>query len=279
MTTPRVAALFVHPLKSAAAIPVESITLDSLGAEGDRRWMLVDSDGIAITARTQHALALIRPSFAEADRNGALMLAAPAMENCTVSIDQAAAARNVTVWDDQVPAYDAGDIAAEWCSEALGVSCRLVRLADGARRPLRPKYAGALPYHARHVMLSDGAPLLLLSVGSIEALNGRLFNQGGEAVDVARFRPNILIDGVAAHEEDTWRAVQIGEVHIGMGSPCTRCVMTTVDPQTGESGVEPLRTLAGYRRDASGVVFGMNATHAAPGVIRVGDTIEVTALR
>ncbi len=274
----RVAALFVHPLKSAAAIAVVAFTLDERGAVGDRRWMLVNGDGVAITARTQHRLALIRPSFVDADRNGALRLSAPNMAVCDVAVPESPRVRMVTVWDDTVPADDAGDLAAEWCSDAIGAPCRMVRLSDTARRPLQSKYAGDQPYASRQVMLSDGAPLLLLSCASIDALNARLIAQGEDGVDVARFRPNVLIDGVAAHAEDRWRDVQIGAVTIGVGSPCPRCVMTTVDPQTGQSGVEPLRTLASYRRDHTGVAFGMNATHAATGVIQVGDAIVVRAV-
>ncbi len=275
----RVSALFVHPLKSAAAIPVDELTLDARGAVGDRRWMLVDADGMAITAREYHRLALIQPAFAESDRNGALILKAAAQEAITVTVPTSGPALDVRIWDDTVSAWDAGDEASEWCSAALGARARMVYLASQARRPLQPRFAGDLPSTEREVAFSDGAPLLLLGQGSIDGLNERLLEQGGDAVSVARFRPNVLLGGIAAHEEDAWREIVIGGVTIGVGSQCLRCVMTTVDPQTAESGVEPLRTFASYRRADGGVVFGMNATHAVPGTLRVGDAVTVTRAR
>ncbi len=283
VTTARVSALFVHPLKSASAISVNALELDARGATGDRRWMLVDGNGQFITAREQHRLVLIKPSFADSDRNGALTLETASLSRYTVRVPHSASVRTVRIFQDDVAAQDAGDQAAEWCSEAMGSFCRLVYLAASSTRPLQRKYAGPLAYENRTVAFCDGAPLLLLGSASIDALNARLVEQGGDAVTVARFRPNVLLDHTTAHEEDLWSDVSIGDVRVGVGSRCLRCVLTTVDPITAEGGVEPLRTLASYRRDANGVVFGMNATHAAPGVtpsvIRIGDRVRVHALR
>ncbi len=279
MSGARVAALFVHPIKSAAAIAVDSLDLDARGAIGDRRWMLVDGDGTAVTAREVHRVALLRPSFATADRDGALCLDAPGMPRHTVDVPQRARSYTVRIWEDEVAAQDTGDAVADWCSAAVGEPCRLVRLADAARRPLQAKYAGALPYDGREVALTDGAPLLLLGQASIDALNVRLLDQGKEPVSYDRFRPNVLLSGTALHEEDTWREIVIGALTLGVGSPCPRCVMTTVNPKSAEAGTEPLRTLSGYRRAAGGVMFGVNATHATPGSISAGDPVTVRTLR
>jgi len=278
---PRVAALTVYPLKSAAGIAVEQLTLDDRGAMGDRRWLLVDGEGVAITARTCHALLHVVPRFATADRNGALRLDAPHRPTFTAVVPGAdAPQRHVQVWDDAVAALDTGDEAAAWCSDAIGRACRLVYLSDASQRPLRAKYAGPLPHAARRVAFTDGAPLLLLGYPSVDALNARLIEQGhAETMDRRRFRANVWLDRLMPHEEDRWAAVTIGEVPLGVGSLCTRCVLTTVDPNSLEQGPEPLRSFNAYRRTADGVVFGVNATHARTGVIRVGDAVQVHATK
>lgn len=282
----RVAALFVHPIKSAAAIAVDEMHLDDRGAVGDRRWLVVDDTGLQVTARDTPVLALVRPSFADADRSarrtvdGALWVDAPGLTRLRIALpDETGPAVPVRVWSDEIEAHDAGDEAAAWMSEAIRRRCRVVRLAEQARRPLAPKYAGPLPNAGRRVAFTDGAPLLLLGQGSVEALNERLVEQGGEALSVARFRPNILLSHCTPHEEDSWRSIRLGDVEIGVGSPCSRCVMITVDPLTAEQGPEPLRTLSTYRRQDGLVMFGMNATHAAPGVIRTGATVQQPVAR
>lgn len=273
---PRIAALTVYPLKSAAGIEVQSLPLDDCGAVGDRRWLLVDGEGHAITARECHTLLRIVPRFATAHRDGALMLDAPHMPTFTALVPATdVAERTVEIWGDAVLAGDVGDDAAAWCSDAIGRACRLVRLSDGARRPLKPKYAGPLDSTGRRVAFSDGAPLLVLGLPSVDALNTRLADGHGEAMDRRRFRANLWLDGLAPHEEDSWSRVRIGDVTLGMGALCVRCVLTTVHPDTQEQGVEPLRTFAQYRRGLDGVEFGVNATHAAPGVLRQGAVIEV----
>ena len=283
--TARVSALYVHPLKSAAGIRVQEITLDARGAVGDRRWVLADADanGDMITARETHRLVLIRPSFLTADRRGGIGLTAPGLAPLTVpldAIDLAAPTRLVRVWDDDVVAHDAGDVPAAWCTAAVGRPCRLLRLADVDRRPLAERFAGSIDPESRYVAMSDGAPLLLLGMASVDALNARLVERGhAEVMDPRRFRANILITGTLPHDEDTWRDIRIGDVSLSVGSACTRCVLTTVDPDTAESGQEPLRTFAQYRRADGSVIFGMNTTHREPGVIRVGDAVEVVSLR
>ena len=281
--TVRVAALFVHPLKSAAGIRVQELTLDERGAVGDRRWILADHNGDMITARETHRLVLIRPSFLTDDRNGGIRLTAPGLPALDVpieSVDRGAPVQNVRVWDDEVVAHDVGDIAGAWCSAAAGRTCRLLRLADVDRRPLAPRFAGTIDAHARYVAMSDGAPLLLLGMASIEALNARLLDSGHAAVmDLRRFRANVLVTGTRPHDEDTWRDIRIGEVSLSVGSACTRCVLTTVDPDTAERGHEPLRAFAQYRRADGGVIFGMNTTHFSAGVIRVGDELQVLSFR
>ncbi len=277
----RVSALFVHPIKSAAAIAVDSLVLDDRGAVGDRRWLVVDEAGMQITARETPALALVRPMFVEGDddpgalRNvdGALWLSAPNLPRHRVELPVSRSARMVQVWADHVAAHDAGDEVAQWMSAAIGRPCRLVHIADDAQRPLRPKYSGQLSPDGRHVAFSDGAPLLILGQASVDALSARLVEQGGEPMVVARFRPNILLSYTTAHEEDTWSMIRIGAVRIAMGAACERCVMTTIDPATGERGVEPLRMLASYRRYDGKVMFGMNATHAAEGTVHLGDRV------
>jgi len=275
----RVASLHVHPLKSAAALAVESMELDARGAMGDRRWMLIDSDRVAVTARVYRKLARIQPTFLSSDRNGGLMLQHPSLESIRVRVPHDMPSVQARIWSDDVLVQDAGNDVADWCSDAISAHCRMVYLAPDAHRPVAQRYGGTLSVAQREVMLSDGAPLLILSEASVESLNVRLVQQGGDAITVRRFRPNIFVSGVESHTEDTWSEIQIGDVSIAVGNTCKRCVMVNVDPVTVESSLEPLRTLSGYRRDDDGVMFGMNATHGSLGTIRVGDLIEVRHLK
>lgn len=278
---PRVAALTIYPLKSAAGIDVAAIELDEFGAVGDRRWLLVDDAGQAITARDNPRLLRIVPQVIDTDRDGALTLTAVGRDALTVAVPDHHADRSpVQVWDDRVVARVAAEEASAWCSQVIAQPCTLVRVAPETQRPLAPRFAGPLEYRGRFVAFTDGAPLLVLGLASIDALNERLVEQGDQAMmERRRFRANVWLEGTAPHEEDTWRSAQIGDVDVGFGTRCARCVLTTVNPDTLERGVEPLRTLARYRRENGGVVFGVNTTHADPGWIRVGDVVIAGASR
>lgn len=279
---PYVAGLTIYPLKSASGIDVHELILDERGAMGDRRWLLVDPEGGAITARECHAMLRIVPSFLdEEDRDGGLWLSADGEPLLHVAVPSSQAERcRVVIWGDVVMAHDAGDDAAVWCSRVIGRDTRLVRVFDESRRALKPKFAGPLSPEGRDVAFTDGAPLMLLGLSSIGMLNTHLAALGHPGdMDRRRFRANVWIAGVGAHLEDTWRLVRIGDVTLGAGTLCARCVLTTIDPDTRQQGTEPLRTLAGYRRMDGLVMFGVNVTHDAPGVLRVGDAVVVESLR
>ena len=276
----RVSALFIHPVKSAAAIAVDELSLDELGAVNDRRWMLIDHDGKFLTQREFGALALIHPSLHE---DGVILSSASHGTLFVEFPDENFPVYDAIIWGDPVKVRDAGDDAARWCTRVVNAGCRLVHMAESSRRPLATKFAGSVNPAGRNVALSDGAPLMMLGEASIAELNKRLSSKNVAPVGVDRFRPNVLLSGAAAHDEDTWHTIRIGDITLGVGSQCLRCVITTVDQASGkrsaaregEPSGEPLRTLATYRRQGGGVTFGINATNAAPGVLRVGDAVTV----
>ena len=127
--------------------------------------------------------------------------------------------------------------------------------------------------------MSDGFPYLILSQASLDDLNERIAPSGspdgGVTIPMDRFRPNLVIAGGDAFQEDGWKEIGIGDVRFQLVKPCARCVVTTTDQRTGERGKEPLRTLATYRRDGEKVLFGMNAMGSVSGMIRVGDEVTV----
>jgi hypothetical protein len=175
----------------------------------------------------------------------------------------------VTVWRSTLPAATATETAALWLSDILGRPCHLVFMADPASRPVDPAYAQ--PHDT--VSFADGFPVLLASTASLDDLNTRLANP----VPIGRFRPNLVVSNAVPWAEDAWRRIRIGDVVFRLPKPCTRCIVTTVDQQTGErpDPQEPLRTLATFRRGAGGVMFGQNMVPEAPGRISVGDTVHV----
>ncbi|MEO7359518.1 MAG: MOSC domain-containing protein, partial [Gemmatimonadaceae bacterium] len=136
--TIRISHLFRYPIKSTAGTAVKELELDALGAVDDRRWMLVDTNNQFMTQREIGALALIHSHV----EDGGVRLEANGMATLRVrEPDAAALSMEVVVWDDVARVADAGDEAAHWCSDVLGVACRLTHIASSSRRPLQPKYA------------------------------------------------------------------------------------------------------------------------------------------
>lgn len=264
--TATMAGLYHYPIKSCAGTALTMATLDPRGFRHDRELMVVDAaTGKFLTQRELPRLALIAPTLDDRE----LRVAAPGMATLMVPVSKEGAARPVIVWRDTAPAVDQGDEIAGWLGEFLGRDCRLVRMAEGHRRAVDPTYATG---PVDQVGFADGFPVLLIAQESLDALNTRL----AEPLPMARFRPNIVIAGGAAHGEDRVARLRAGDVVFHAPKACARCTITLVDQATGVPGKEPLRTFATYRRAARGVLFGQNLIHATTGTIRVGD--PVTAL-
>ncbi len=226
--------------------------------------MVVEPDGQFITQRTCPRLALVRPEICD-DR---LTIQAPGMDPLKVPLEPTTGRPlTVTVWDDTCEGLWLGPKPAEWFSTYLGLSCGLVYMPDTTRRPADPDYDPA----GTPVSFADAFPFLLVSEESLADLNSRL----PEPLPMNRFRPNLVIAGGDAFVEDRLTDFQIGGIHFRVVKPCDRCVVTTTDQVTLQRGVEPLRTLAGYRRVAGKVYFGQNVVHRGTGRLTVGAQLLV----
>lgn len=271
---PTVSELAIYPVKSCGVLHPEQAELDARGFRDDRRWMIVrdtpNARGQFVTLREYPPMALIQPSL----QIDTITLDMPGYSALTLPRDLDGPRISVEVWNDTCSAIDMGDGAAAWVSRALGVDLRLVRQADDEQRAVSMKYTN----EASEVSFADGYPLLIISTASLDDLNDRLLAKGADALPMGRFRPNIVVTGVPAFAEDTWKRIRIGGIEMEVAKPCARCVATTVDPATGTvpDSDEPLRTLATFRRGVGGgVMFGQNVIHRGLGHINVGDTVEV----
>ena len=272
MTDLHVTAIYTYPIKSCAGLSHDSAPLEARGLRDDRRWMIVNRSGKFVTQRDLPRMALIRPLLVES----VLRLTAPDMPDLDVPIrvdGDEVQTRRVVVWRSTCDAIDTGDAAAEWLSSFLGESLRLVKMADAFVRLTSDQYTD----QPAPVGFADGYPLLLATDSSLADLNARLEGRDKSPLPMRRFRPNVVIGGNGAWDEDNWTRITIGGIPFDVVKPCARCVITTVDPATGviPDHEEPLATLATFRRGRNGVLFGQNIIHRATGEIRVGDRVEV----
>lgn len=264
MSSLRLTQLAYYPVKSAAGIQVDSWEVDQFGLRYDRRWMVVDSRGLLVSQRTHPRLALVRPAV-HGDR---LVLHAPGASPLELSLSPAESVIvRATVWDDTCDAIWLGPGPARWFSEVLGSSCELVYMPDATVRPADPAYAG----DGVRVSFADAFPFLVISEESLADLNSKL----ARPLPMNRFRPNLVITGGEPYVEDTLERFEACGIVFRGVKPCGRCVVTTTDQETTQRGVEPLRTLAKYRKQGGEVMFGQNVVHAGTGRLTVGAPLLV----
>jgi len=273
----RIASLHVHPVKSLAGVSVGEALLIETGLEFDRAWMVVDDEGEMLTQRELPRMTLITPQFRGSTD---LVLRAPGMLALHLNLDAVEAPTRARVWNDEVKAYSMGALAAQWFSDFLGRRLRLVRFDPEQKRLSDRKWTGSVDAENA---FADGFPLLVAGSASLADLNARLAARGAHPVGIERFRPNLVLEGLAAFEEDHVDEVAIdteeGPVRLKLVKPCVRCTIPDVDPATAECGTSVADTLATFRADArmgGGLTFGMNAipVEGIERLLRVGQTVR-----
>ena len=259
----------IYPIKSLKGISVESAVIERRGLQYDRRWMLADDRDWFVTQRQLPKMATIGVAV----DNGQLKVESARAGSMTIPFEPVDPIKaDVRIWRNRVRAHAYGDEINEWFSDALGVKLRLVKMPDSTKRLAHAAYK-VRPDD--HVSFADGYPFLLIGEGSLDDINSRLETP----VPMTRFRPNFVVSGTEPFEEDGWRKIKIGETVFWGVKLCGRCVITTVDQDTGNKGTEPLKTLAKYRIRRVGtkrdVRFGQNLiADTAGGTVRVGDKVE-----
>lgn len=277
--------LHTYPVKSCGGITHTQIGVSAMGLAYDRQWVVVDDSGNFLTQRAHPRMALVQPALDAT----ALFLNAPEMPTLRVSLRPAesdAPAVPLRIWNSDTLGHDEGDTAGHWFSDYLGLPCRLYRVHRDARRLAGPRQVSHWKqrrpdiesFPAEHpVGFADGFPFLITSQASLDDLNRRLAARNQSPVGMNRFRPNIVIQGMDAYEEDYLSSLSIGPLILAMVKRCGRCPMPNVDPLTGETGDEPMTTLRSYRSFDADVLFGVNAVVAGTQqdtVLSVGDRME-----
>ena len=275
--------LWIYPIKSLKGILCDTVQLERRGFQYDRRWMLVDSSGHFLSQRKISKMVLIEVALSDFG----LALNAPDMPNLIIPYPDSQIElydeMEVTCWDDKITAQHINTAIDNWFSEFLDVDCQLVYMPDKALRPVDPAFARCAGKGAGEgaenndiTSFSDGFPNLIISEASLEDLNNRVDID----LSIHRFRPNIVVSGCEPYAEDTFAHFRINNIDFYAVKPCSRCIVTTINPVTGKKeSKEPLKTLAQYRNKNNKVYFGQNLLHklnsADSNQLNLGDRLDI----
>ena len=272
--------LVIYPIKSCAGIsvPEAQFGISGLQANGvhDREWIFVTREGLFLAQREYPRMPLVTPRIV----GDAVELTAPGMPLLRLPLAHDPAASNMTVqiWDHNVDVADSGDAAAAWFSDAVQGPCRLVRFRPDVHRPTSTKWTGGAPAETR---FADGYPILVIGQASLEDLNAKLKNARRDPLPMNRFRPNLVVDGLEAFEEDYVESFSADGLALRPVKPCARCPIPAIDQATGIPGPDPLDILQTYRANArmeGAVCMGMNAivSEGEGSTLCVGQDLEVS---
>ncbi len=259
--------IWIYPIKSLGGIRLSHAFVSDRGLAFDRRWMLVDEQGVFLTQRQNPVLALFQPTLEE---NVLKITHQPSGKSISFATDLYLPQPITTqIWDDTVEAYEVTAEVSAWFSALLSQQVRLVYMPDHTLRKVDAAY---MLKENDITSFSDGYPILIIGQASLDDLNQKL----AQPVPINRFRPNLVFTGGEAFEEETWHEFTIGDSQLFGVKPCARCILTTIDHQTGKkTGKDPLYTLSTYRKAGNRILFGQNVLIGKGGSIAEGDTITI----
>lgn len=263
--------IYIYPIKSLGGIHLEKSNITTRGLENDRRFMLVDENGRFLSQREYPQLAVFLTEIEGenliiTNKKDGTSLKVQVQYSITQSLSHSLI---VNIWDDETTAIEVSEEASKWFTQALGIPTRLVYMHEESQRKIEASYSLT---GGEITSFSDGYPILIIGQSSLDDLNGRLENP----VNINRFRPNFVFTDGEPFEEDAWHEFTIGNVGFFGVKPCARCIMTTIDQETGEKkGKEPLLTLNKYRKAGNKILFGQNVLISQLGTVSVGDDVTI----
>ncbi len=259
--------IYIYPVKSLAGIELSAAKMEVHGLEFDRRWILIDDRGKFVTQRNDAKLTqiktAIRDGFLILETRGQMALQIPLEQKNTI-------VEKVKIWGDLSQGIDEGVDAAKWFKSALGIDCKLFKMAPDAIRK------SSIPFRKepKKVSFADSQPILITNETSLEELNSRL----DSPVPMSRFRTNFVVKAPLAFEEDNWKFFTIGDTKFKVKKACGRCNVINIDQITGEISKqkEPFETLSTYRFFNKNVNFGMRCKLAGEDskMIRIGEEVR-----
>lgn len=261
----RLSEIYIYPIKSLGGISLASSTAEERGLKYDRRYLLVDENGIFLTQRDIPQMALLKLSLTE---SGFRVLNTKNDLYLNIPLEPTSKERvKVKIWNDVCSAVQVSQEADIWFSNALNKKCSLVYMPDGEKRIVEKKI-----FSKNHIVsFADAYPYLIIGQSSLDDLNSRL----EFPLPMNRFRPNFVFSGGNPYIEDDWKNFKIGEVQFKAVKPCARCMIITTNQDTAEVGHEPLKTLASYRKIDAKVMFGMNVVCNKTGIVSVNQKITI----
>jgi uncharacterized protein YcbX len=251
----------IAPVKALHVFERDEVEVTRAGVVGDRRFWLVDRDRRLVNGKAHRELMRVRPEWDEASRRLALSFPDGSVVEGEVQPGELFEAE---LYGTPHPSRLVPGPWQEALSEFVGEPVTLLWSEGGAQDRGNDR----------------GGWASLISRGSLEQMRAEA--GAAEPVDGRRFRMLFEIDGVEAHEEDSWlgNRVAIGDAVIVPLGDVGRCAVTTCDPDSGVSDFDTLKLLAGYRRDGvtEPLPFGVYCDVAVPGRVRVGDSVRPALL-
>jgi uncharacterized protein YcbX len=261
----RLTEIWIYPVKSLGGIRLASAKVTQRGLQYDRRWMVVDENGVFLTQRRFPKMALIDVSFTPEG----FMLSQRMTGSRVIIPFQPVRSQplHVKIWSDTLTADTVSTEADNWLTHTLGKPVRIVEMRESSHRSMDSHNAS----QNERVSFVDDFPYHAVGQASLDDLNSRLVTPVG----IERFRPNFVFGNTMPFAEDHWKRICIGNIAFELASPWERCMITTIDPSTAEKTSEPLRTLSTYRKNDKKIYFGHNLINLGEGVINEGDVVQV----